>query len=106
MDTTGNTEDGNREQVPDIAGELKRIFNKKIRNNRSVFVLLVSFAVSQAGAERLCHFRTDNACVCKHSAGIYVAGAVFADCGRDCGYGRFQHVELYAWQAASRDRCQ
>ena len=45
MDTTGNTEDGNREQVPDIAGELKRIFNKKIRNNRSVFVLLVSFAV-------------------------------------------------------------
>lgn len=45
MDTTGNTEDGNREQVPDIAGELKRILNKKIRNNRSVFVLLVSFAV-------------------------------------------------------------
>lgn len=45
MDTTGNTEEGNREQAPDIVGELKRIFNKKIKNNRSIFVLLVSFVV-------------------------------------------------------------
>lgn len=45
MDTTGNTEERNKEQAPDITGELRRIFNKKIKNNRSIFVLLVSFVI-------------------------------------------------------------
>ena len=36
---------GDPEQTPDIRGELRRIFNVKIRHNRSVFVLLVIFVV-------------------------------------------------------------
>lgn len=42
---SGETPEQPDETTPDIKGELRRIYNVKIRHNRSVFVLLVIFVI-------------------------------------------------------------